>query len=657
MDLTIYGLKFHLSDILSGFRVSANKEVNSDYNASCTENYTDHCENSMKKEVKKLRKLRNPNCISDIDQCEMERYLHKIETSELDDNLNCLNKSSTPSTVNAKTDHISEEFLNYSSNEQPMGHQYHHSNNLFTIKLRDQSLVCLNIDGVKRLCLAQISSTLLKQYSYNEIHNRRVALGITCVQCTPSQLESLREAGAMPASSRRCGTITYREAERLIKSFLDEPQHPKLPENFMFQVVHHCGWGCQGAFSPSKYTSSRAKCIRCYICQSYFSPNKFIFHCHSPKTNDDVSLKSMYRHPDAANFNAWRRHLFLIDPNPPIEVIYAWEDVKAMFNGGNRKRSPIMHINQNISSPITTTAATTTNTTTNATNKHRSIDDASFVVDDLTANNNHNLVNGCNSKNYRFYSCTTNPSDSIHLNNEASSSFSSSSDKSVMTYAVIDSSTPAEKSKTNFMIENMMKSQPMNNTKKRKIHKKSERNSSELNEEYPKLMLHFDSDSQNNSISHGFSIHPEDDFEKTQTYTSVNSNKIANFDVTKHFITNSSTSSPSSFLKSNQSFVDENMTGYFLNTWPSIFLFKQLMGGPEYYTHLQGSSNSSIYNPFSSDCILNLNNLQRIPSITNQINTQVTNVNLIRGSTENSSYVNPKDLFQSPLITSISASP
>lgn len=49
-------------------------------------------------------------------------------------------------------------------------------------------IVSLVIDGQERLCLAQISNTLLKNYSYNEIHNRRVALGITCVQCTPVQL-------------------------------------------------------------------------------------------------------------------------------------------------------------------------------------------------------------------------------------------------------------------------------------------------------------------------------------------------------------------------------------------------------------------------------------------------------------------------------------
>jgi hypothetical protein len=88
--------------------------------------------------------------------------------------------------------------------------------------------VSLVMDGKERLCLAQISSTLLKEFSYNEIHNRRVALGITCVQCTPVQLEILRRAGAMPVTSRRCGMITRREAERLCQSFLGDHAPPQV---------------------------------------------------------------------------------------------------------------------------------------------------------------------------------------------------------------------------------------------------------------------------------------------------------------------------------------------------------------------------------------------------------------------------------------------
>ncbi|XP_068169937.1 SKI family transcriptional corepressor 1 homolog-B [Antennarius striatus] len=193
-------------------------------------------------------------------------------------------------------------------------------------------IVSLVIDGQERLCLAQISNTLLKTYSYNEIHNRRVALGITCVQCTPVQLEILRRAGAMPISSRRCGMITKREAERLCKSFLGAHSPPKLPENFAFDVSHECAWGSRGSFIPARYNSSRAKCIKCSYCNMYFSPNKFIFHSHR-------TPESKYTQPDAANFNSWRRHLKLTDKGSQTDILHAWEDVKAMFNGGSRKRT------------------------------------------------------------------------------------------------------------------------------------------------------------------------------------------------------------------------------------------------------------------------------------------------------------------------------
>ena len=82
-----------------------------------------------------------------------------------------------------------------------------------------------------------------------------------------------------------------------------------------------------------RYNSSRAKCIRCDSCGVFFSPNKFIFHSHR-------EVSSKYNPPDAANFNSWRRHIFLSAEHSRDEKIsHAWEDVKAMFNGGTRKRS------------------------------------------------------------------------------------------------------------------------------------------------------------------------------------------------------------------------------------------------------------------------------------------------------------------------------
>lgn len=135
----------------------------------------------------------------------------------------------------------------------------------------------------------------------------------------------------MPVSSRRCGMITRREAERLCKSFLGDNAPPRLPEDFAFAVHHECAWGCRGQFLPSRYNSSRAKCIKCTVCGLFFSPNKFIFHSHR------LSPTDKYVQPDAANFNSWRRHMKL-SGTPPEEIVHAWEDVKAMFNGGTRKR-------------------------------------------------------------------------------------------------------------------------------------------------------------------------------------------------------------------------------------------------------------------------------------------------------------------------------
>ena len=199
------------------------------------------------------------------------------------------------------------------------------------VSLFGTPIVSLFVEGTERLCLAQISNTILRDFSYNEIHNRRVALGITCVQCSPSQLEVLRRAGAMPMSSRRCGLITRRESERLVKSFIEEVPPPRLPEDFAFKVVHYCGWGSKGLFYPARYNSSRAKCIKCVLCETFFSPNKFIFHYHKRPG-------SSYQHPDAANFNSWRRHLNLEEGTSSESLLHTWEDVKAMFNGGCRKR-------------------------------------------------------------------------------------------------------------------------------------------------------------------------------------------------------------------------------------------------------------------------------------------------------------------------------
>lgn len=63
---------------------------------------------------------------------------------------------------------------------------------------------------------------------------------------------------------------------------------------------------------------------------------QFIFHWHAeqprapPRVAHAADCPSGYRHPDAANFNAWRRHLHLSDPNASEETVHKWEDVKGI---------------------------------------------------------------------------------------------------------------------------------------------------------------------------------------------------------------------------------------------------------------------------------------------------------------------------------------
>lgn len=92
----------------------------------------------------------------------------------------------------------------------------------------------------------------------------------------PVQLEILRQAGAMPISSRRCGMITKREAERLCKSFSRRAQAtPNCPRTSPSMWCTSAP-GARGSFIPARYNSSRAKCIKCGCCSMCFSPNSYL---------------------------------------------------------------------------------------------------------------------------------------------------------------------------------------------------------------------------------------------------------------------------------------------------------------------------------------------------------------------------------------------
>ena len=60
-----------------------------------------------------------------------------------------------------------------------MNDNRHHDNSyVSTCTIRGVPIVSLITDGKERLCLTQISNDLLKDFSYNEIHNRRVGMNM-----------------------------------------------------------------------------------------------------------------------------------------------------------------------------------------------------------------------------------------------------------------------------------------------------------------------------------------------------------------------------------------------------------------------------------------------------------------------------------------------
>ena len=71
-------------------------------------------------------------------------------------NINSINIFKEPQTPNP--------FLSSQSQREP--------GKLGVVYLHGQPIVSLTIESKERLCLAQISNTLLKVFSYNEIHNR-----------------------------------------------------------------------------------------------------------------------------------------------------------------------------------------------------------------------------------------------------------------------------------------------------------------------------------------------------------------------------------------------------------------------------------------------------------------------------------------------------
>lgn len=58
--------------------------------------------------------------------------------------------------------------------------------------LEGEYIACFPVGGEKRLCLPQILSTVLKDFSMVDINRARTDLSIYCNHCTPEQLNALK---------------------------------------------------------------------------------------------------------------------------------------------------------------------------------------------------------------------------------------------------------------------------------------------------------------------------------------------------------------------------------------------------------------------------------------------------------------------------------
>lgn len=112
----------------------------------------------------------------------MENTATNLDSNEKRNNFKRTNESPIISNSNSKISNFNVRTSTPSSDEGSHKVMCPKPNQVSNVVLYGIPIVSLFIESQERLCLAQISNTLLKQFSYNEIHNRRVALGITCVQ-------------------------------------------------------------------------------------------------------------------------------------------------------------------------------------------------------------------------------------------------------------------------------------------------------------------------------------------------------------------------------------------------------------------------------------------------------------------------------------------
>lgn len=155
--------------------------------------------------------------------------------------------------------------------------------------LAGEKIACFIVGGEKRLCLPQILTSVLREYSIAEINQACADLHIYCSRCLPEQLEMLKVHGILPINTAQCGLITKTDAERLVALLIDQhdpvkTHRDRLPKDVDsesgIQVFHECFGRGYGKIYPDLYNSPIAACILCDDCGCLYNPQRFITHSH-----------------------------------------------------------------------------------------------------------------------------------------------------------------------------------------------------------------------------------------------------------------------------------------------------------------------------------------------------------------------------------------
>lgn len=181
--------------------------------------------------------------------------------------------------------------------------------------LEGEAISCFVVGGEKRLCLPQILTSVLTDFTLDQINRICDELQIYCSRCTPEQLTELKVTGILPKNAPSCGLITKTDAERLCSALLHHAQGLQRPPkgSLHFRVHHECFGKCKGVCFPELYTQKEAGCIECAECRGLFSPQRFVCHVHR-----DLENRTCHWGFDSGN---WRAYLLLSKDQPDCDKL------------------------------------------------------------------------------------------------------------------------------------------------------------------------------------------------------------------------------------------------------------------------------------------------------------------------------------------------